>query len=92
MTADTRIHDCDMDGPRREEPATRRENESAGANVARRNVMREVDNGKAGIDAQHDPFYRSNEPVGEAEIRCQSDDVHAGLYSRLTGRFTKNRR
>src|SRR5438128_6597439 len=65
-----------MDGSSGEEVVTGGQSECASTSVAWGNFMRDVHDLNLGVDAQNHAFHGSDEPVGGAEVRCQSDDTH----------------
>ena len=68
FASDARIDDDDMNGFLWKKSATDCQHESAGANVAWRNLVREIHDVRARLDPENDAFHRAHKPVGDAEV------------------------
>src|SRR5439155_13612728 len=66
--ADPRVHYGDVNGALWKKPATRRQRESAAANIAGQNFVRDVHYHCPRIDAEDHSFRCADEPITDAEI------------------------
>ena len=68
FASDTRINDDDMNSFLWEKSATGRQRKRACANLARRNLVREIHDVRPRLDPENDALHRAHIPVGDPEV------------------------
>jgi hypothetical protein len=71
--ADSRIDHCQVEGRRRKGRGGGRQDEGRFLDIARRDVVREVDDRRSGSEAEHRPLDRRDVVVARAEVGEQRE-------------------